>query len=569
MSNEAVICGLKLTHDGAVAVITEGRLLFSTEAEKIENSPRHCALKDAAQIIGEIARNGLDPAVVSHVAVDGWAPRIDGSSFVELIDRDEQAHPLQIAGYEDDPNVPEGLIEPVFGDGLPLHPLPSSYVSYTHAMGHLFSSYSTSPYALAERPALAVVWDGGMPPSLYRYDPRDCSLRRFGRVAAIPGVLYPIFASHFEPCRAGRPSPGPDLFVDRDLFGMEEMLPVSGKAMAFAAFGEPDKDVITIMEQVSADLLPDTLMGTYVWSRETLRRLMPLNLSDGTVLASFQEYLFRMLLAGLQTALRAAPELDGLPLCLAGGCHLNIKWNAGLRASGLFDGVWVPPFPNDAGSAIGTACAEMIRLTGQSAVEWSEFRGPALRWDDAVPEGWSSRPCDVEGLAELLHRENEPVVVLSGRAELGPRALGHRSIIASATSAAMRDTLNRLKRRESYRPVAPICLEEYASEVFAPGSRDPYMLFDHDVRAEWLDQVPAIVHVDGSARLQTVDASNSPTYELLRAYHRLSGIPVLCNTSANFPGRGFFPDPGSAMEWGQTRYVWSDGTLHIRAPWGS
>ena len=133
----------------------------------------------------------------------------------------------------------------------------------------------------------------------------------------------------------------------------------------------------------------------------------------------------------------------------------------------------------------------------------------------------------------------------------------------------MRDTLNRLKRRESYRPVAPICLEEYASEVFAPGSRDPYMLFDHDVRAEWLDQVPAIVHVDGSARLQTVDASNSPTYELLRAYHRLSGIPVLCNTSANFPGRGFFPDPGSAMEWGQTRYVWSDGTLHIRAPWGS
>jgi carbamoyltransferase len=91
------------------------------------------------------------------------------------------------------------------------------------------------------------------------------------------------------------------------------------------------------------------------------------------------------------------------------------------------------------------------------------------------------------------------------------------------------------------------------------------MLFDHDVRAEWLDRVPAIVHVDGGARLQTVAAGNSPTYELLRAYHRRSGLPVLCNTSANFPGCGFFPDPGSAMNWGGTRYVWSEGTLYLRA----
>jgi carbamoyltransferase len=560
MTDTAVICGLKLTHDGAVAVITDGRLLFSTEAEKVGNSPRHCALTDAAQIIDELCRRGVDPASVTHVAVDGWTARMDGSSYVELDGRDGRLHPLQVAGYEDDAAVAESALTAVRRDGLPLHPLPSTFASHTHATGHLFASYCTSPFAQQERPALVVVWDGGMPPFLYRYDPRGRTVRRVGRVGPISGGLYPIFASHFDPFRVDRRSPDPSR-----TFGMEALLPVSGKAMAYTAFGKPDEDVIAVMEGVTADLPPaDTHMRMYGWSRETLRRLSSAELCDATVLASFQEYLFRVLLGGIRKTLDDAPELAGLPLCLSGGCHLNITWNAGLRSSGLFDEVWVPPFPNDAGSAIGAACTEMIRLTGRSALEWSPFAGPALHWDGTIPTGWSARSCDVTALAGLLHQENEPVVVLSGRAELGPRALGHRSIIAPAVDVSMRDTLNRLKRREGYRPVAPICLEEHAPQVFAPGTRDPYMLFTHEVRPDWLHRVPAIVHVDGTARLQTVDDRNNPTYELLRAYHRFSGVPVLCNTSANHPGRGFFPDPVSAMEWGQTRYVWFDDVLCTR-----
>jgi len=560
MPDTAVICGLKLTHDGAVAVVTEGRLVFSTEAEKIRNSPRHSALTDAAQIVQEIARNDIDPAAVTHVAVDGWTPRADGSSYVELVDSGGQARPVRVASYEDAPDVPPGPIPAQFGDGLPLHPMPTAFASYTHSMGHLFSSYCTSPYAQQGRPALVAVWDGGMPPFLYRYDPGTCTVSRVGRVAPHSGGLYPIFASHFEPFRVDRRSPDPDR-----MFGMEALFPVSGKAMAYAAFGKPDEDAIAIMDRVTAESPPaDTHLRMYTWSRETLRRLAPMSLTDATVLSSFQEYLFRLLQHGIRDAMQADPQLAGMPLCLSGGCHLNIKWNSGLRESGLFEDVWVPPFPNDAGSALGAACAEMIRITGRSTLDWSEFAGPDIRWDGVIPDGWTSRRCDVAGLAGLLYRENVPVVVLSGRAELGPRALGHRSIIAPAVSVSMRDTINRLKRREDYRPVAPICLEEYASEVFAPGTRDPYMLFDHDVRPEWLDRVPAIVHVDGGARLQTVDASNSPAYELLCAYYRLSGVPVLCNTSANFLGKGFFPEPGSAMQWGETRYVWSDDTLYIR-----
>jgi carbamoyltransferase len=118
-----------------------------------------------------------------------------------------------------------------------------------------------------------------------------------------------------------------------------------------------------------------------------------------------------------------------------------------------------------------------------------------------------------------------------------------------------------MKGRESYRPVAPICPEESAPSVFSPGSPDPYMLFEHQVRPEWRTRVPAIVHVDGSARLQTVSQANPVMYELLTAYRKRTGVPVLCNTSANFSGSGFFPDVDSVFRWGRIRYVWSAGTL--------
>ncbi|WP_337833025.1 carbamoyltransferase C-terminal domain-containing protein [Pseudonocardia sp. TMWB2A] len=152
---------------------------------------------------------------------------------------------------------------------------------------------------------------------------------------------------------------------------------------------------------------------------------------------------------------------------------------------------------------------------------------------------------------------------MHGSAELGPRALGHRSILAPATDPTMKDTLNTIKEREPYRPVAPICLHENAPDVFDPGTPDPYMLFDHTVRPEWRHRIPAICHVDNTARLQTIHHTDEPTvHQLLTTYYQISGIPLLCNTSANHKGRGFFPDAHSAMEWGQIPRVWTNNTLY-------
>lgn len=127
--------------------------------------------------------------------------------------------------------------------------------------------------------------------------------------------------------------------------------------------------------------------------------------------------------------------------------------------------MWVPPFPNDSGSAIGAACSALAAQQGFRALEWSVYSGPAVRPSEVPPE-WEGAPCTMGQLAAILACD-KPVVFLAGRAELGPRALGGRSILAAASWEGMKDHLNDVKLREHFRPVAPICTEDRAAEIFS------------------------------------------------------------------------------------------------------
>src|SRR5262249_40525312 len=146
-------------------------------------------------------------------------------------------------------------------------------------------------------------------------------------------------------------------------------------------------------------------------------------LSNADLIATFQAYLGKLLLRRLSALLRREFPGRHPHLAFAGICALNIKWNTMLRDSGLFDEIWIPPFPTDSGAAIGTACCEMFWQEGHLALDWDLYSGPPLT-PSRVPEGWRAQPCDERQLAGLLHTEGEPVVVLSGRAAIGPRALG-------------------------------------------------------------------------------------------------------------------------------------------------
>lgn len=556
-----VICGIKVSHDGGIAVVDGDRLVFGIEFEKLNNNPRYSTLGNL-DIVTEILRSeGLEPSDIDRFVVDGWfadssVPNVDSvePSFIPTL---SGGHPikLRVAPYQDRPGVTEPGTRYHFDD----HDFGSAaggYTSYHHIDQHILGGYCTSPFATRGEDALVVVWDGGTVARVYHVMATTRTVRPVATALPIVGNSFTYFCSNFGPFV-------PDIEgLSRDEI-LRQHLAIPGKAMAYAGLGTPEESAFPVLDRIMAGL-PEASqhaarsVGTHI---AQIRAEAFRGLTDADLIATFQAYLGERLAEGLATLIRRTP---GLPanLVLTGGCALNIKWNSLLRKRSIVEELWIPPFPNDSGAALGTACCEMFRTGLGPALRWDVYSGPRASIGD-FPTGWRKQLCDEKGVAHVLFSTGEPVVVLSGRAELGPRALGNRSILAPATDIAMKARLNGIKNRADYRPVAPVCLAARASEVFQPGGSDPYMLFEHDIRPEWADRIPAVIHLDGTARLQTIDESaDSSTYPILAAYEDLSGIPVLCNTSANFEGRGFFPDVASAARWGGAQYIWSAGYLY-------
>jgi carbamoyltransferase len=177
-------------------------------------------------------------------------------------------------------------------------------------------------------------------------------------------------------------------------------------------------------------------------------------------------------------------------------------------------------------------------------------------WPEADLRGWLQtaavpyeRPPDIaEAVAEVL-AANGVVAWFQGRSEFGPRALGHRSLLAHPAHPDNLRRLNDIKGREPFRPVAPMIRLERAAEVFEGPFPSPYMLFTHRVRAAWRSRIPAVVHVDGTARVQTVDRGEEPLVaRMLEGFERRTDLPAVVNTSLNTAGRPMVDDPRDALE---------------------
>ncbi|GHC67795.1 carbamoyltransferase family protein [Streptomyces cinnamoneus] len=241
-------------------------------------------------------------------------------------------------------------------------------------------------------------------------------------------------------------------------------------------------------------------------------------------------------------------------LAMAGGVALNCVANARIAVEGPFRRVWVQPAAGDAGTALGAA----LHLAAAHGRPAAPMEGADLGrgWSDEELRGRLEqarvpyeRPPDIAvTVAEELARDGI-VAWFQGRSEFGPRALGHRSLLAHPGRAENLERLNHVKGREEFRPVAPMVLADRAAEVFEGPLPSPYMLFVHGVVRPWRERIPAVVHVDGTARIQTVDPAREPLVaRMLAAFEQRTGLPVVVNTSLNTAGRPMVDDPRDALE---------------------
>ncbi|MGE5827579.1 MAG: carbamoyltransferase C-terminal domain-containing protein, partial [Micromonosporaceae bacterium] len=489
--------------------IEDGKLLFALEAEK-DNYPRYERL--TAEVMVRAA--GLLPRPPDVVALSGW---VKGIHSVE---------PPTRAGYfgvgpdaiQDDPGKFFGADVRIF--------------SSTHERSHIMTAYGMGPIR-AGQPCYSLVWEGSIG-SFYRQDEKGV-VTHLQHVLTDPGNKYAYLFFLADPTFP----------AGKGMFRYD----APGKQMALTGYAQATELSPAERETIDFILKRDgIILGV---SKDEMRWSPIYNVG-------LDSQVYRNLAARHSQAIfdmfyewAAKNMTEGLPLLVSGGCGLNCDWNRMWRESGLFSEVFVPPCPNDSGSALGTAIDAHWYYTGSAIIDWTVYAGEEFVEDvQPDPATYDCRPLVVGEVARYLEQGNV-VAWARGRYEMGPRALGNRSLLAAPFKREMTVRLNKIKQREGYRPIAPICLESDAEKWFVGSVVDPYMLYFNHVTS---DELKAITHVDGTARTQTVTHAQNPRVaELLEAFRDRTGFSVLCNTSLNNSGRGFINRTSDLITYGEER----------------
>lgn len=481
-------------HDGAVAHLSDGRLVSSIEAEKDSNY-RYSPLS-SRELLDAFGRLDHLPDVV---CTGGWWPR-------EARPTGSPAH----VGYRGI-DVAEITIRPgrLLGRTVP-------FFSSSHERSHLLCGFGMSPFPQGS-PCYALIWEGAIG-SFYEIG-RDMSVTLLADVMNQPGNRYASIYGLADPTF---PKNAPfSRFSD------------AGKLMALASFSR--RNTTTKEEEELIDfLLSSRDVRLDMYDRLESSTYFNVGVEDEefrNFAGIYSDRIFDTFYRFAKANLRR-----GLPMVIAGGCGLNCDWNTKWRETGLFSDIFVPPVPNDSGSAIGTAIDAQLHFTGNAKIDWDVYSGLPFVADTEVVQGrYDTYDASYEDVADLLC-SGLILGWVSGRYEIGPRALGNRSILAAPFDDGTRVRLNEIKQREQFRPIAPVCLEDDAARWFGCDHESPFMLYTYRART---DALPAVTHVNGTARLQTVSAkTNAPLHDLLVAFKARTGYGVLCNTSLNFSGKG-------------------------------
>jgi len=527
------ILGLNFGHDGAAAVLKDGRLACAISNERLSRK------KKASGVTREMIQYVLDAAGLTLDDIDFVA--FAGFSYSP----DNVVKILDTSGTEVTSNTEwRTRREELIGERMTIESLTEvegkrfKSVFVNHHMAHAAAAYYTSPF---DRSACFTL-DGS------RGRPEGCSLFAYGEgnklhYYSCPGVMVGNAYSEFT----------------RKL-GLGSGLSKAGTTMALASYGRPVDGALRRWRYYGQSYYrrfrycqpSDNVFTNLMWSDFS-------GLPPHTVLAREQsdsqramdiaaslEYVFeRTILANAVELYARTKDFNGGNLCLSGGSFLNANANTLLKKESHFDRLHLFPGCGDDGTAVGAALYLAHHRLGLPRVSYApcEYTYTGRTYTTAAPRGERYH-------ARAVAREisqGKIVAFFHGGSEFGPRALGHRSIFADPRNPRMKDILNsRVKHREWFRPFAPIVLSEKAGEWFEIDFESKLMLFIVpilDPRA-----LPAVAHVDGSARLQTVTRDDDPKlYDLIAAFDAITGVPVILNTSLNDNDEPLVETPEEAL----------------------
>jgi hydroxymethyl cephem carbamoyltransferase len=482
-------------HDGAIANLKDAHLQLSIEAEKNSNW-RHSPIssRDVFDALGEIDEF---PDVICK---GGWWPR----------DHHEYLHGphVQYRGV----SKSDVIVDQRRLLGRPIH-----YFSSSHERSHLLCAFGMSSLPKGT-PCYVLVWEGEIG-AFYEID-SALNITLLGDVLNQVGNRYALLYGLADPT------------FPKD--GHYPRVQDAGKLMALASFSKrstPSAEEWKLLEFLLDG--PRRELSAYHDLEKSRHYNVGLDDPEFRNFAGiFSDKIFDVFYQFAKANMRKR-----MPLIIAGGCGLNCDWNSKWKQSGLFPEVFVTPVANDSGSAIGSAIDAQFHYTGNPKIEWDVYSGLVF----VTTESFDTTLYDIyeaedEMIAEML--ANDLILGwVSGKYEIGPRALGNRSILAAPFRESTKTRLNEIKQREQFRPIAPVCLEEDAEQWFGCDHPSPHMLFTYTART---DALAAVTHVNKTARIQTVSsATNQSLYNLLIAFKACTGYGVLCNTSLNFSGRGF------------------------------
>ncbi|MFL6656269.1 MAG: carbamoyltransferase [Sulfurifustis sp.] len=528
-SGEPLILGINRTQDASVCLLRGSRLECAIQKERLTRRKHHWGKLDDIRNVYRPRLAALDEPI---------------DALVECYSSDDEIQ--RLSAYEEE--IAQTL--KLSRDGR--------RARISHHLAHLYSVFHPSPF---DEAAVMIIDGQGSPVA-------DCDETWPGR-EAIPGHWREV-SSFYHADRDRIDCLGKQLW-DRDerrLVGLgmfyflltQAIFPGEGnegKVMGLAPHGDAG----------ALDLPPLAVDGAEVtiparWFeilRDRKRFRYDANdesrFADIANLAAAGQHAFEEALLDVARWLHA--RTGAANLCFAGGTALNCSANDRLLRESPFRRVFIPPAPSDAGTSLGCAVYGLTMLLGTPCeFRWkNDFLGPEPRAADVraalhgVDDLLVEKPADLCAQMVELLCESKVVALYQGRSEFGPRALGHRSILADPRRAVMRDWINaRVKEREWFRPLAPIVLLEHADRYFDIRRPSPFMQFAAPVRPEVADVIPAVTHVDGTARLQTVGPDDDPFLRtLLEAFAARTGIPVLLNTSFNRKEEPIVESPAEAL----------------------